>query len=71
MARAPRRRSVQGPTTTESREKLAVMCERTAGVMDGLTVLSPVFHDKGLAIAMITRLLAWGLRFAADEARGR
>ncbi|KOV81841.1 hypothetical protein ADL03_27165 [Nocardia sp. NRRL S-836] len=68
----PRGRSVQGPSDEESREeKLARTCDRAAFVMDGLTVVSPFLTDKGPVIAMITRLLAWGLRFVADEARGR
>lgn len=64
-------RSVQGPSGKESREKLAKICERAAYVMDGLTVVSPLLNDKGLAIAAITRLLALGLRYAAEDARGR
>lgn len=65
------RRSVQGPSDGESREQLARIFDRTADVMDGLTAVSPLLNDKGLAIAAITRLLALGLRYAANDARGR
>lgn len=61
----------QGPPDKESREKLARICDRTVVVLDGLTIVSSLLNDKGLVIAMITRLLALGLRFAAGWARSR
>ena len=64
-------KSVQGPSDEDPREKYAKLCERTADVMDGITAVSPLLNDKGLTIAVIARLLALGLRFAAEEARGR
>ena len=62
---------MQGPPDGESREELAKLYERTADVMDGITAVSPLLNDKGLAIAVTARLLALGLRYAAEQARGR
>ncbi len=64
-------RSEQGPPDKESREKLVRICDRAVVVMDGLTVVSSFLNEKGLAIAVITRLLAIGLRFVAMQARRR
>lgn len=64
-------RSGQGPSGGESREKLVKFCERAAYVLDGITSVSSVLHDKGPAIAVITGPLAWAFRYAAWEAGGR
>jgi hypothetical protein len=60
-------RSEKGAPDGESREKLAKICDRTVVVLDGFTIVAPLLDDKGLAIAMITRLLALGLRIAAKR----
>ncbi len=63
--------SDEGPPEKESREKLARICDHAVVVLDGLSIVSPLLHDKGPVIAVITRLLALGLRVAARTARKR